>query len=563
MLHNAMGIDPCDGENHEIFNTTSKKSTGVDARTGLFEAYVPLPTITCNMGLGPAIDMSLSYTPMVNNRAGLGDGWSFAFTTYNEANKQLRLHSGEAVTVENNKDLPGPLVIAYWAADPETLTVKRPDGRVEVLKRAGRSQIFVPVSISQDGKSFATLEWEVKEQQLDNALHYQIRLASIADTAPAENATPDEARVHVRLKYAADDAGIQTIDVNFWEAFDTLACTYALTLKDYALTSVTLPEGHQYTFSYDDHSECGYLLSALTTPEGLTETVIYKDNGLSFLNDSKLSKLPCVATHITAPANEATKVTKQYTYEKAELYTLSTQQLSGLAEYLERNPDGVNEDFLVALLKHLKCRAEGALSPFTFTGYNHFFELLNIKSTTDRFSTRPKGYKLPDGTNVSEINCEHVYTDQIMFLIDALDIDFKLQPAYHTKIECGNQVEMILFGDDHQTLMTSTQNSSDNQHTASTFYVYKDSSISTQNFVNGKLKSETKSVFENARIIQRSSPQDTTEWTYLTKSHTVKNNGNDGYTFIPSQIATERTTYPDGTSTTAQFTYTTSSSKTR
>ncbi len=81
MKHNVMGIDPCDDENHEIFNTTSQKRTFIDARTGLFEVYVPLPTLSCNQGLGPAIDMSLFYTPMVNNRAGLGDGWSFAFTT--------------------------------------------------------------------------------------------------------------------------------------------------------------------------------------------------------------------------------------------------------------------------------------------------------------------------------------------------------------------------------------------------------------------------------------------------------------------------------------------------
>ncbi|MGE8322305.1 MAG: hypothetical protein ACN6OX_04395, partial [Pseudomonas sp.] len=60
MARNAMGVDPCDGENHEIFNTTSQKRIFVDARTGLFEAFVPLPTISCNQGLGPAIDMSLA-----------------------------------------------------------------------------------------------------------------------------------------------------------------------------------------------------------------------------------------------------------------------------------------------------------------------------------------------------------------------------------------------------------------------------------------------------------------------------------------------------------------------
>jgi RHS repeat-associated protein len=562
MSKNIMGIDPFNSENNEIFNTTSKKSTGVDARTGLFEAYVPLPTITCNMGLGPAIDMSLSYTPMVDNRAGLGDGWSFAFTTYNEAINQLRLHSGEAITVEKDKDLPGPLVIAYWAADHTALTVKRPDGRVEVLKRAGVSQVFVPVSISQDGKSFATLVWEAKERVLDDTVHYQIRLISIADTAPAQNAAQDEVRVHVRLQYAADDADIQEIGIGFWESCAPLACTYALTLNDYALTTVTLPEGHQYTFSYDDHAQCGYLLAALTTPEGLTETVTYKDNGLTFLNDSKLSSLPCVAIHATTPANEAAKVIKQYSYIKEEWYLLSAKQISGLAEYL--GTEEAQENEAVGLFYFWLETGELA-TPDSYLNLLDLADAYHYKKLQGALKDLVKLYRvnrpLPGMAYFEEAIPELKYSFCILALVDQFGIDFKLQSAYRTIIQCASHVETIYFGVDHQTLMTSIHNLSNSGDIARTFYTYEDGSISKRNFINGQLQTETRSEFNGALIVKRSCPQETKEWTYFTDSHTVEKKGDDGYSFIPSKIATERTVYPDGTSMSARFTYNTIDSR--
>ena len=73
MTHNIMGIDPCDAQNQAIFNTTAQKRTFVDVRTGLFEAYIPLPSVTGNAGRGPVVDMGLFYSPVVNNQAGVGE----------------------------------------------------------------------------------------------------------------------------------------------------------------------------------------------------------------------------------------------------------------------------------------------------------------------------------------------------------------------------------------------------------------------------------------------------------------------------------------------------------
>lgn len=48
MEHNIMGLDPCDWQNHTIFNATTQKRNTVDLRTGLFEVYVPLLSVTGN-----------------------------------------------------------------------------------------------------------------------------------------------------------------------------------------------------------------------------------------------------------------------------------------------------------------------------------------------------------------------------------------------------------------------------------------------------------------------------------------------------------------------------------
>jgi len=89
MAHNPMGTDPTDSESDPIFNATSQKRNVVDPRTGLFEIYVPLGSITGNNGNGPVVDLSLYNTPTINNEAGLGDGTWQAFTIYSETHKKL------------------------------------------------------------------------------------------------------------------------------------------------------------------------------------------------------------------------------------------------------------------------------------------------------------------------------------------------------------------------------------------------------------------------------------------------------------------------------------------
>ncbi|MFA7943759.1 RHS repeat domain-containing protein [Pseudomonas brenneri] len=310
MAHNPMGTDPTDDENDPIFNATTQKRNVVDPRTGLFEAYAPLPSVTGNAGNGPVIDMSLHYTPVVNNEAALGDGWSFPFTTYSERYKKLTLHSGEVLKVEKDTDLTQSAVIAKWNAGK--LTVHRKGGRKEVLVLLENTGIYVPESLTTDGYNSVTLSWMTTPHVIETKTYYQIQLTEIRDAT----------RSLLKVQYTPGDPNatpvVSSATLTFWpdDAVETLS--YNLAIEDYALKSVSLGADINSRFEYLDHPTCGWLLTKITSFDGLQEQVEYLDNGLTFPDNPKLSALPCVSTHTLTPNGGGTPVITGYVYERQD-----------------------------------------------------------------------------------------------------------------------------------------------------------------------------------------------------------------------------------------------------
>ncbi len=310
MAHNPMGTDPTDDENDPIFNATTQKRNVVDPRTGLFEVYVPLPSVTGNAGNGPVIEMSLHNTPVVNNEAALGDGWFYAMTTYSERHKKLTLHSGEVLTVEKDTDLTQSAVIAKWSAGK--LTVHRKGGRKEVLVLLENTGIYVPESLTTDGYNSVTLSWMTTAHVIDTKTYYQIQLSEIRDTT----------RSLLKVQYTPGDPNatpvVSSATLTFWpdDAVETLS--YNLAIEDYALKSVSLGADINSRFEYLDHPTCGWLLTKITSFDGLQEQVEYLDNGLTFPDNPKLSALPCVSTHTLTPNGGGTPVMTGYVYQRQD-----------------------------------------------------------------------------------------------------------------------------------------------------------------------------------------------------------------------------------------------------
>jgi hypothetical protein len=266
VVHHPFGMDPCDQQNHPIFNATTQKRNAVDPRTGLFEAYVPLPSIVGGNGDGPVVDMSLFYSPLVNNHAGLGDGWSFAYTCYREEQEKLTLHSGEVVDVKKGKNISEMWITVTWL-DGE-VWVERPGGCCEKLKRVGDSKIWMPSEIfNSQGK--VSLAWEQESLSSDSKEKYSKLLLSEAEKAALNDS-------FIRLKQVESDGrklvGLEytetQVTLMLWPDEESERLSYTLTLSDHALKRVEASTGDGCVMKYKDHAQCGYLLSELTTFEG-------------------------------------------------------------------------------------------------------------------------------------------------------------------------------------------------------------------------------------------------------------------------------------------------------
>lgn len=304
--HNPLGVDPCDEQDHPIFNTTTQKRNVVDARTGLFEAYVPLPKITANEGRGPVVDLSLFYTPVVNNHACLGDGWSFAFTYYNGPAKKLKLAGGEVLDYDReNTDITIGQVRLLNADGVDGFFVSFADERVEKLVRLEGTDLYFPNTFITADWQEVNLHWEAVEE--NQVTYIQLRHVS------------DSVRRLAIIDYGMIEEGLErTVTLTLWPDDSTETQTYAFKQSEYALRSILAPDGRTTVLDYLDHKACGWLLNHLISFDGVEETVVYEDNGLSFRNDKKLSALPCVSRHTLHPLGDCPTAVTRYKYIKSD-----------------------------------------------------------------------------------------------------------------------------------------------------------------------------------------------------------------------------------------------------
>lgn len=294
MAHNPMGKDPADYESDPIFNATTQKSNMVNTRTGLFEAYLKMPSVIGNSGSGPTVDMSLFYSPLSNNMFALGDGWEHSFAIFSEEYEKLTLDTGETLPLKKGVDLKHLAVIAEWGTDSK-LTVYRKGGRKEVLTKLGDTRFYLPESLTTDGYNYITFSWASTPHVIDGKTYYQIMLLSIQD----------ETRTLIELDYTLaedDDQPVTPVTITYWPDDPTETLRYELTIEDYSLGSVKLAEGIEATFDYIDHKTAGWVLTRCEGWDGLVDEVDLRDEGLPYPGNPKLSKLPCITDHRIKPS---------------------------------------------------------------------------------------------------------------------------------------------------------------------------------------------------------------------------------------------------------------------
>lgn len=132
-------------ERSEIFDTLGQGESGVDPRTGLFHAHYPVATLQGLSGLGPICDLTLHYSALRGNEAGLGDGWAWRFSSLDVRERCLTLANGMRITftreewqaLGEEKPLKKKHCVVQSDKEYSQFTLDLPSGRREVLRKPG------------------------------------------------------------------------------------------------------------------------------------------------------------------------------------------------------------------------------------------------------------------------------------------------------------------------------------------------------------------------------------------------------------------------------------------
>ncbi|MDF0731780.1 hypothetical protein P0Y43_13770 [Pseudomonas entomophila] len=127
----------------EVFDVSGQTETGVDPRTGLFHAHYPVATLRGLEGLGPVCDLTLHYSALRGNEAGLGDGWAWRFSSLEHRDRRLTLADGlqidftdaEWSELAQGNSLTKAQCVIRSNADYSEVTVSLPSGRQEILTK--------------------------------------------------------------------------------------------------------------------------------------------------------------------------------------------------------------------------------------------------------------------------------------------------------------------------------------------------------------------------------------------------------------------------------------------
>ncbi|MBK4997845.1 hypothetical protein IAE37_000121 [Pseudomonas sp. S31] len=108
--NDTLCADMANTQGSALFATTPSQLSGVSAQTGLFHAHYPIATLCGLSGKGPSIDLGLNYSPLRANESGLGDGWAFTFSSYDNRSQVLALSNGtvDELTANDIKVLLDP-----------------------------------------------------------------------------------------------------------------------------------------------------------------------------------------------------------------------------------------------------------------------------------------------------------------------------------------------------------------------------------------------------------------------------------------------------------------------
>lgn len=282
-------------------NFISTVEGGVDPRTGLFTVSMPLASLHSCQLAGPALALSLQYSPLSLQNEGFGTGFSLNLTRYDTNTGKLVLSTGEEYRVNSDGSIKQKKLnnFLFRKQDDDSYLVIYKSGLTEHLSL--RKSVYVPTRITAPDGRGLNLTW--------SSAYASARLMRVADFDGAVLCAftyPDDSIASTSFTLLPDDAeaGYKVI---FHFTNELLV----------GVTSHADSPALEWTFDYDDVGpKKNYrAITGLTSPTGLKEKVTwYTDKGMEFPEIAGLPALPCVFQHTLIPGRGQPRIITQWSW---------------------------------------------------------------------------------------------------------------------------------------------------------------------------------------------------------------------------------------------------------
>lgn len=270
-------------------NFISSVQGGVDPRTGLFNISLPLANLHSCRQAGPALSLSLQYSPLSSVNEGFGKGFSLNLTRYDKDSGKLVLSTGEEYRVSSSGDTVKQKKLknfVFQKINYSTCRIIHKSGLSETLSL--HKSVYVPTHITAPDGRGLTLTW--------SSAYTPARLTRITDddgTVMCTVSYPDET-------LATTQFSLLPYDGNFgYKVFFKFTREQLVRITSHASVPALV-----WSFDYDDVGpQSNYrVITSLASPTGRAEKVAYySDSGMKFPDIANLPDLPCVFHHTFIP----------------------------------------------------------------------------------------------------------------------------------------------------------------------------------------------------------------------------------------------------------------------
>lgn len=285
------------------FNFRSYLEHGVDPRTGQYTVSLAIPEVKSHALAGPALQLSIAFSPLNTRDAGFGLGWGINLSEYAPQANRLSLGTGETYRVSGTGDTPDiperkvPSFHFHKQTD-DTYRVVHKSGMVEILKVFGGSTpLALPTEIlGPDGRGLQLGYVTFQGGE---------RLSTVSDGT------------NELLRVQRNDATSQVV-LEFYPGQGTDGeplATFELHLDAGGRVSkVLLPTVEQacWRFAYETIRGTP-VLSDVWSPTGAHEIMEHRDGGHAFPGDAH-PPLPRVTRHVVSPGAGQPPIEVHYEY---------------------------------------------------------------------------------------------------------------------------------------------------------------------------------------------------------------------------------------------------------